>query len=85
MSRQDVKNLLGGPPGDYGPESVGHVRGIIAIPEFPETRKAWIAGHISISVVFDGDERVLSAEEDCTRLVAEESWLDRLRRWFGGR
>jgi len=81
MSQADVEAILGGPPGEYGPESVSVESRSMAIPEFPKREQTWIAGYLAISVLFDADGKVLQSRES-RRMIGDETWNDKVRRWF---
>jgi len=84
MTQKQVEALLGGPPGDYGPESVASESHGISIPLPSERDEAWIAGFTAVSVRFGEDGRVVSVQE-FARLVGEETWTEKVQRWLGVR
>jgi hypothetical protein len=84
MTQKQVEAILGGPPGDYGPESVPTPSSGFSIPLPSQSMKSWVAGYFAISVVFEEDGTVAWVEES-NRMVSDESWTDRISRWLGPR
>jgi hypothetical protein len=71
MTRQQVADLLGGPPGDFGsfPDGPvdsgdGSVRQLFAEPTArPVTAENWVDDRASITVFFDDEGRVVAASQ----------------------
>lgn len=81
MSQKEVEAILGGPPGDYGPESVASESVCVVVPEPPNREETWNAGYVAVSVLFDADGKAVQARESRC-VVGEESWPDTMRRWL---
>ena len=86
LSRQEVAEILGGPPGDYGPGEV------VGFPPRPGTissfrmelrSEKWEQGSTIIYVLFDEQGKVSwkSLCQGCIR--REEPFLEKMRRWLG--
>jgi hypothetical protein len=78
MSRQEVAEILGGPPGDYriGSRSLTVEIGLDVPP--PNTLQQWRGDEGLAFIEFDGDGRVVNASFTDTTNIVELSLWDRV-------
>lgn len=77
MTKQEVYELLGAPPGRYGHPDVAK-----EVMETDNTRlEIWITDEAVLRVLFDENERVIS-KYWCNSRSDRKSWLTRVRHYF---
>jgi hypothetical protein len=77
LTEQQVETILGAPAGDY---SNGRTRTWGGVNYPGGVNKKWIADDCAIEVAFAPNGRVGGVSITDAR---PESWIDKLRRWFG--
>jgi hypothetical protein len=83
MSREQVNQVLGGPPGDYGPG-----KGEILLGGFTNghhdadvKREEWLAGHMAIYVLFNKEGTVVGT--GINPVFRQKTLSDNVRSWLG--